>query len=302
MFVSSAGIPSSQTASLVRETCSIEQSYSIDNEQVAANALAKVSGIVSEILSLQIKEAGASPASDFVCEYANTSSSVACVYSVPQQKRIVWDRSALETTPLPTAIFWTLFEQLNIQKASRFQQIENQFVFGDIGLDQAVEEFEQEEYMNALEAKRLMLQAVKDKIIEASEEQFDLIASDFHTHYLLQQLQGYSHRIATRLDPTSSSTYGGTWQLDLDKLSVSERKQIKELIFLKAQLSDHSKSSSILLKLGCNLFLFEKTSPGVEKPTIIKAMEDIFSSEEIKRAKNQARQFFLTSAKVTSAL
>jgi hypothetical protein len=292
MIISSAS--STSTTSIIHSACTTNQSYVVVNEEdKIKTTLARVAKIVSEILPSQAQ--GGSLTSEIVVDPLTTSGSVACVYSIPDRRMIVWNKPALEATPLPTVIFWTLFEQLNVQKADRFHEIQDQFRFGSISLDQAVEEIEQEEYMNALEAKALMLQAMKNKTIEASEEQFDVVASDFHTHYLLQQLQGHSHRIATRLAPTSSSVYGGSWHIDLDKLSVSERKQIEELILLKNQLSNPSKKGRALLKLGCNLVYLTPSQQEV-KPTIIKAIEEIFSSQEMMDAKNQAWEFFQSKA------
>jgi len=214
-----------------------------------------------------------------------------CVYCLPKDRIVVWGKKALEREALPTAIFWTLFEQLNIRDADQFQSITNQFVSGSIDLDKAVEDFEKVEYMNALEAKSLMLQAVTRKVVEASNEQFNVVPADFRTHYLFQQFQGHAQRIAERLSVAGSQPYKGTWRLDLSVLSRLERKQIEELFHLKAQVSDISMRNKALLKLGCNLVYVERIAKADEKPFLLEAVEELFSSEEITDAKNQATKY-----------
>ncbi|MBS0653401.1 MAG: hypothetical protein JSR39_07755 [Verrucomicrobia bacterium] len=225
----------------------------------------------------------------------SSSESISCVSSIPEAGVILWNEKELRRKDLPTLVFWTVFEQLNVQASEQFNQIKDRYASGGLNLDQAVERIERLEHENALHAKSLMISAVAQKLITPPTDGFDTISNDFATHYRFQQLKGHSQRIADRLAPycpgEDGSTFKGTWKMDVRNLSQYEKQQVDDLFRLKLQLEDPASYDRALLKLGCNLKLAERKEPLGKEPFLKQASQEIFSNNELNAALSKATDF-----------
>lgn len=260
----------------------------IDN-QYDVNKFNTVKNLVSKIL----KDSPA--ASPTIVIFSSNSESASCVSSIPEEGMILWNEKAFSAQDLPTLVFWTVFEQLNVQSSEQFNQIRDRLAAGGLNLDQAVEKFEKLEHANALQAKALMITAALQKYISPPTGGFANIPSDFATHYRFQQLKGHSQKIADRLAPycpgENASTYKGTWKIDMKNLGQQEKQLVDDLFRLKLQLEEPGSYDKVLLKLGCNLKLAERREPLGKEPFLKQASQEIFSADEFNAALSKATEF-----------
>lgn len=267
-------------------------SYQDPDNQDDAEIIDTVKNLASNIL-----EDSPAAASPMIIISSSSSEPTSCVSSIPEHGVILWNERELRGRDLPTLVFWTVFEQLNVQASEQFNQIRDRLVSGSLNLEQAVEKFERVEHENALHAKSLMISAVVQKRISTPPNGIDAIPNDFATHYRFQQLKGHSQKIADRLASycpgVGASTFKGTWKMDVRNLSQYEIQQIEDLFRLKLQLEDPASHDRVLLKLGCNLKLAERKEPLRKEPFLKQASQEIFTADELNAALSSATDFLI---------
>ena len=265
----------------------------IDN-QFVTNKLNTAVSIVTKILS----DDDNPPHQPLAITFSSNSFLTSYVSSIPETGEIVWNKEAFKNLDLPTAVFWTLFEQLNVKSSGAFNQIRADLEAESLKLEEAVVKFEKIEHENALRAKALMLSAIFKKRIDRLPDDCHSISSDFASHYRFQQLKGHSQKIAARLasycPQEADRTYKGTWKIDIKNLDFKQKQQLDDLFRLKLQLETPDTYDKPLLKLGCNIKLAERTAPPGKVSFLSQAAQEIFRQNELDEAVLTAEQF-LTS-------
>lgn len=204
-------------------------------------------------------------------------------------KGILWDRETFRKQELPTILFWTVFEQLNVLSCNRFNEIYDLIHSKSLDLEQAVTSIEKIEHENALKTRAMLVAAIAKEVILTTD--FPEIFKDFAVHYRFQQIKGHSQRIASRLTKQFrlSEKYAGTWKMKIDVLPLSQKQSLLGLMQLKFKIEDADSRDRALLKLGCNLVL-EASNPN-SSFFCKEAAEEIFSSEELCLAHSKASEF-----------
>jgi len=262
----------------------------IDN-QTNTEKLNKVANLVINILN---DDPAPQP---LAITFTSNSCSTSYVSSIPETGMIVWNEEAFTRLDLPTAVFWTLFEQLNVRSYGAFNQIVADLAAEDLKLEEAVAKFEKIEHNNALEAKALMLSAIFQKQINCLPDDCHAICSDFASHYRFQQLKGHSQKIAARLashcPQAENCAYKGTWKIDIKKLDNQQEQQLEDLFKLKLQLETPETYEKALLKLGCNIKLADRKEPLEAGSFLKRASQEIFSPQEFDKALLSAEKFLI---------
>jgi hypothetical protein len=262
----------------------------IDN-QYNTNKLNEVANLVINILN---DDPAPQP---LAVTFTSNLYSTSYVSSIPERRMIVWNEEAFMRLDLPTAVFWTLFEQLNVRSYGSFNQIVADLAADGLKLEEAVAKFEKIEHDNALKAKALMLSAIFQKKVNCLPDDCQAICSDFSSHYRFQQLKGHSQKIAARLaslcPQAENCAYKGTWKININKLDNKQEQQLEDLFKLKLQLETPETYEKALLKLGCNIKLAERLEPLGTGSFLKQASQEIFSPQEFDKALLSAEKFLI---------
>lgn len=274
----------------INSTPSFLSTQDIDN-QPNTNKLNEVANLVINILN---DDPAPQP---LAITFTSNSCSTSYVSSIPETGKIVWNEEAFMRLDLPTTVFWTLFEQLNVRSYGAFNQIAADLAAEGLKLEEAVAKFEKIEHDNVLKAKALMLSAIFQKQINCLPDDCHAICSDFASHYRFQQLKGHSQKIAARLasycPKAENRAYKGTWKIDIKKLDNQQHQQLEDLFRLKLQLEIPETYEKALLKLGCNIKLAERMDPLGKGSFLSQASQEIFSPQEFDKALLSTEKFLI---------
>jgi hypothetical protein len=246
---------------------------------------------IADVEKIVLECLGKTP--NIVLTHCKSNSYVSCIPG----KVILWDQNIFRNEKLPTVVFWTIFEQLNIQSYLRVDEIISKFENNELTLDNAVTEIERLEHDNSLKAQAIMITAIASQKLAFTTENLPKIPKDFSLHYRIQQLESHSLRIAKRVLQRCSSSekshsYTGTWKIKLDAISEMQKKVLGGLLQLKHEMENEAQHDKAVLKLGCNLLLdASRHSEGNSTSFLQEAAQEIFTPSDISLAQAKAKGY-----------